>query len=131
MKSIATALAVGVLVVASQAAVADAFPAGSIQFLFDPPQSTYADRHAADPVTSTGPAFPEGTIEHTHDLPAQSTYAASHAADPVTSVGSAFPEGTIEHTHDLPARSTYAASHLNQPVRPDQSAQAPGNSVNN
>ena len=61
MKSIVKALVVGILVVATQAAVAGSFPmSAGEQDQGLAARSTYADRHAGDPVKTTGSAFPIG-----------------------------------------------------------------------
>lgn len=90
MKSIARALAVGVLVVAAQGAAAEAFPEGSQEYLFGSTQSTYVDSH---PVTATNSVFPEYRPDGWGGLRPQSTYADAHRGDAVRSAGSAFPQG--------------------------------------
>lgn len=63
MKSVMKALVVGSLFVATQAVAAESvFPQGADgepQGL--PALSTYAERHANDPVRFTGPAYPTST----------------------------------------------------------------------
>ena len=109
MKSIAIALAAGVLVAAAQGASADAFPQGSQEYLFGQTQSTYVDQH---PVTATRSVFPEYRPDGWAGLPAESTYADAHRADPVRAAASAFPQGTEEDLFGLTAQSTYADTHL-------------------
>jgi hypothetical protein len=84
MKSIATAILVGGFVVTAQAATV-------VDGISVPVQSTYAERHANDPVKSTGSAIPEQDQEMGPSVAFRSTYADRHANDPVRSAGSAFP----------------------------------------
>jgi hypothetical protein len=92
MKSIARAILVGSLIVATQAAVAagSPFPSASDDFNGLPAYDTYADRHANDPVTSAGSPFPPAS-DDSNGLPAYDTYADRHANDPVAGFASPSP----------------------------------------
>ena len=96
MKSIAAALAAGVLVVAANSVAADAFPQGSEDYMFGLAQGTYADSH---PVTVTGSASPEVQAGRLGRPAAQSTYADRRAGDLVGTGADddAFFGGSISH----------------------------------
>ena len=124
MKSIAKAILAGGFILAAQAAVADAFPpethdtGPNITF-----QSTYADRHANDPVRSAGSAFPAPSHDTGPNMDYQSTYADRHANDPVRSAGLAFPPADHDTGPNITFQSTYADSHLDRPALASQPAQ--------
>jgi hypothetical protein len=103
MKRIATALVLGSLIVATQAASADAFPAGSTEYWsshMPAASSSYADTHPGKTVESTGPAYPTGTDDkYWVLLPASSSYADAHAGDPAVSAKSVFPAGSESEEH--------------------------------
>jgi len=85
MKSMARAILVGGFIVAAQAAVADgsAFPPATHDTGPNIPfQSSYADRHAGEPVRSAGSAFPPATHDTGPNIPFQSSYADSHLGRP-------------------------------------------------
>ena len=89
VKRIATALALGSLVLATQAVSADEYTSaipfpGDGELIPLPARSTYADVHAGDPVTVTGSAIPFPGDGELIPLPARSTYADAHAGDQVT-----------------------------------------------
>ena len=93
VKRIATALALGSLVLATQPAAADAYTSaipfpGDGELIPLPARSTYADGHAGDRVTVTGSAIPFPGDGELISLPARSTYSDVHASDPATVTGS-------------------------------------------
>ena len=92
MKSIAKVILVSGFLIASQAVQANGtFPADAMEGQSDlPVQSTYADRHANDPVKNTGPAA-RADMDWGSQVPVQGTYVERHKNDPVKSTGSVFP----------------------------------------
>jgi hypothetical protein len=126
MKRFATALIVGSLLVATQAASADdtlsAIPDQTQPYDPMPSESTYADAHTNDPVPASlaGSAIPDERRPLDTRL-VGSTYADAHANDPVPAslAGSAIPD----ERRPLDTRlvgSTYADTHLKQSSRQEQ-----------
>lgn len=129
MKRTAIALVLGSLFLATQAVAAQSvFPEGADgEPTGLPALSTYADRHANDPVRVVGSVFPQGADGEPTGLPALSTYADAHNGDPVKSVASTFPQGSLSYPYIAPV-TTFAFTRSDGSV---QTAQTAGNSVNN
>ncbi|HKA43640.1 MAG TPA: hypothetical protein VKF40_16795 [Burkholderiales bacterium] len=114
MKSMVKTLAIGSLVLATQAAWSSPLGWGSTGLgSIIPTQSTYADEHAASQATVNG-EFPLGARQRRMNAepPVRDTYQAEHAGSQ-TAAGDDFPLGArqLRERAEPPVRSTYQSKH--------------------